>query len=285
MNWRDLTAAEREIHFSPRLAIPDFESYFEWQEEMSRAATTRLDGELDIRYGDGPLAVLDVHRPDGNATAAPIFIFIHGGYWRSSDKLRVRFAVEPFVRAGALAINVNYDLCPDVTLDTIVAEIRQAVAWAWREGRRFGGDPDRLFIAGHSAGAHLAVMAMTHDWVKAGLPGNPIRGATSISGIFDLEPVLHIAVNQDVRMDGDMARRNSPMRQPPVARVPLLIAVGDEETAGWIAQSIDFHAACRARGVQADLWRMGGHNHLSILQPLGDPRHPLTVAMLRQMGL
>ena len=129
------------------------------------------------------------------------------------------------------------------------------------------------------------MMCLNADWSRSGLPAEPFKGAVALSGVFELEPVLHISVNDDVRLDGAMARRNSPLLHPPRWRMPLLLAAGEEEPAGWIAQSADFHAACRAQGNAAEFWRLAGKNHFSILGVLAEPRHPLTLALLRIMGL
>lgn len=284
LDWRTLQGAELEQHFNPRAAVTDFQAWLDDYRRLSDAAAARFpDSRTDLRYGPGPLQTLDVHRArDGEL---PTLIFFHGGYWRGLDKRDTTFALEPVVAAGALAINVNYDLCPAVTLDRVVEQARAAVAWVWQHAGELGADRERMFVAGHSAGAHLAAMCLGHDWGRNGLPANPVQGITAISGVYELEPVLHTTVNAEIRLDLGMARRNSPTLHPPGTRVPVLIAVGDAETEGWIAQSIDFHAACRAAGTAADLWRLAGEHHFSILTRLADARHPLTTALRRQMGL
>ena len=282
-SWRRLPAAELERHFNPRVAVCGFQRHIDDYRRLSAKAREHLAGELDLRYGEGPLQTLDAYR--GRPGALPVLLFFHGGYWRSLDKHDVAFALEALVDEGALAVNVNYDLCPAVSLDRVVAQAREAAAFVWREAGRLGGDRERMFLAGHSAGGHLAMMCLNTDWSRSGLPAEPFKGAVALSGVFELEPVLHISVNDDVRMDGAMARRNSPLLHPPQGRLPLLLAVGEDETPGWIAQSADFHAACRAQGNPAEFWRLAGANHFSILDVLAQPRHPLTRTLLRIMGL
>jgi arylformamidase len=283
MNWRDLAESEIEFHFNPRAGFADFQRVFDRWAALSEAARRRLPTLADLRYGAGPLQTLDLHGAGGGPK--PVLVFIHGGYWRALDKRDVSFVAAPFVERGAVVCNLNYDLCPQVTLDRVVAEIHEAIAWIWRKAPAFGGDRDRIFLAGHSAGAHLAVMCLTHDWRRAGLPAQPIKGVAAVSGVYELEPVLKTTINAEIRLDLDMARRNSPTLAPPRSDARLLVAVGDAEPDGWIGQSADFHAACRSAGQAADLWRLAGENHFTIMLPLADARHPLTHAILRQMEL
>jgi arylformamidase len=277
-DWRDLPSGTLERHFNPRASVPDFEQWFARFIDWSATARPALGGTLDVRYGPGRLMTADIH--PGRGPDAPILVFVHGGYWRALDKREQSFVLAPFVAAGATAVNLNYDLCPAVTVADIVGEVRAAVAWVRREPA-VPGDRTKL----HLAGAHLVAMCLNHDWARDGLPATPIASATLISGIYDLDPVLHVSVNADIRLDGPMARAQSPLRHPPTIRCPTLIAVGEAEPEGWIAQSSDYHAACRAAGIAADYWRLADEHHFSILKLFTDPHHPLVMAIKRRMGL
>lgn len=281
----DSTDAESlEADYNPRVAVPDFERYLDDFAARGRAARGRLDGTLDVAYGDSGLQTLDVFPAAGGAP--PINLFIHGGYWRALDKGDHSYLAEPLVAAGVTSVLLNYDLCPAVGLDDVVGQVRAGIAWVYRHGRELGGDPERLYLSGHSAGAHLAVMAMAHDWAKAeGLPANLVKGVTAVSGVYDLAPVLGVSVNQEIGLTPEVARRNSPTLAPPPPVCPLLLAIGGDETPGWIAQSVDFQAACRARGTEAELLRVPGEHHFSIALALADPATALFQAMLGQMGI
>jgi arylformamidase len=250
IRWRQLPAAELRAPFQPRAGQPDFQRHIDGYRRLSAKAREHLAGELDLRYGEGPLQALDAYR--GRPGKLPVLLFFHGGYWRSLDKHDVAFALEALVDEGALAVSVNYDLCPAASLDRVVAQAREAAVFVWREAARLGGDRERMFRRS-SAGGHLAMMCLNTDWSRSGLPAEPFKGAVALSGVFELEPVLHISVNDDVRLDGAMARRNSPLLHPPRGRMPLLLAAGEEEPEGWIAQG-RLHAACRAQGNAAEFW-------------------------------
>ena len=284
MDYRALSDEELESHLNPRVAVPDFESHL--ADFAARSARSRADLEavLDLPYGESPLERLDIF--PAAAPGAPVQVFVHGGYWRALDKSDHSFVAEALVAAGATVVAINYDLCPAVTLDRIVAQTRAAIAWTYRNIGDYGGDPERLFVSGHSAGAHLAVMALLEDWPgQHDLPPEPIKGVTASSGLYDLAPVLRISVNEDVRLTADMAARNSPTLHPPRQALPMLLAVGAEEPAGWIQQTTDFRRAFEASAGPADFLEVPGRNHFSMLYDLADPETPLCRAVLAQMGL
>lgn len=284
-DWRCLSEDELEAQYNPRRAVPDFEQHFNAYVERSAAARAALGGEFDLRYGPGPLQTYDLHRPKQAKTGAPLVVLIHGGYWRGLDKNTMSFAAVPFVEAGGVVVNLNYDLCPKVTLDTIVREMQDALAHVAGKAADWGADAAKIHVIGHSAGAHLAAMLATAPW-PADLPAKPaIASLGLVSGVYELEPVLHVSVNAEIRLDDAMARRNSVMRFAPKLTCPVLIAVGDAEPPGWQAQSVDFHQACRDAGTPAHLLRLNGANHFTIKFAQADPTGPLGIALLRQAGL
>jgi arylformamidase len=285
MAFRGMTAEQLEKQFNPRAAVPEHGPLIAWRMRRSEETRRKLRCELELRYGPNPLETLDVFP---GAPGGPVQLYIHGGYWRANDKADASAIAEPLVAKGATVVLINYDLCPKATVGQIVEEVRRAVAWTYRNIRRYGGDPDRLFISGNSAGAHLCAMTLAHDWLGEGgegLPADVIKGAAPITGIYDLEPVLHITVNADVRLTPAEAKRLSPMTQPPLRKLPLLVAVGGAETPEWIRQSKDYAAMCRAHGIDAEYLECPGENHFTMTNVLADPEHMLTRAIVRQMGL
>ena len=171
---------------------------------------------LDVRYGAGPNMTADLF--PAPAAGAPIQVFIHGGYWRAMDKDVHSFPAEGFVAAGGAAVSLNYALAPAVTLDTIVEQCRTAIEWLADNAGRLNGDPDRIFVSGHSAGGHLTAMMLCTDWAARGRPAGLVKGGTAISGIFDLAPLRETSINDDVRLDAESAARNSPIHHLPQTR-------------------------------------------------------------------
>jgi arylformamidase len=263
----------------PRIAVPDHEHWLAEDLVLSDALKSRIPLLPDQRYGEGPRQVADLFPAD--RPGAPIVLFFHGGFWRALSKDHVGFVAGPLVQSGAAAaVLPGYDLCPSVPLSTVVDEARQALLWVRQQARQLNGDPDRIYVAGNSAGAHLAAMLMTEDWTRHGLPRAPIAGAILVTGIYDLRPVPHIPVNEEVRLSADDALALSPQFLPVRCRVPAIVAVGGAEPPLWIEQSRRFAAKLSATGADVRLMEIPGLHHFSITQSLSDPNAPLTRAIL-----
>ncbi|MBL8670581.1 MAG: alpha/beta hydrolase [Alphaproteobacteria bacterium] len=276
-------AVERD--YNPRLGTPDFQSYFDREAALSEATRKKLPHRRDVSYGSSPLQALDVFGagPPGGAKGKPIAIFIHGGYWRALDKASYSFFAEPVVAAGGIAVTVNYDLCPKVTIDDIVAQVRASIAWVAREAAGLGGDAGRIVICGHSAGGHLAAMACLHDWTKESLPADLIKGACLVSGVYDIAPVMRTSIQEQVRMTPDIARRNSPLLMPPPRPgIKLMVSYGGKETRGFIDQSRRYAAYLRAN--LPVVLELPDDNHFSICDRLADPKDPQVRFILDLFG-
>lgn len=270
IDWRTLQPDALEAQFNPRVAVGNSraEAYLEDFAARSRDARKRLGGTFDIRFGEGSKCTFDLFRPAGPAPH-PALVFIHGGYWRALDKHDHHFVAEAPVRAGFAVLVVNYDLCPEVTLDDIVAEMRTFMAFLGREASALGLGTDAIALAGHSAGAHLAAMLL-HD---AGAPeALPVAWAGLSSGIYEPEAVLAISVNADVRLTADMAERNDALRRPPQGRPRIEVTVGALEPAAWIGQSEAYALEARRAGHVVDYAAVPQTDHFTILhRPIVPP--------------
>ena len=283
MTYRNLSPEALELEFNPRATAKNLDERLAASVAASAETRARLDCALDVRYGPGEKETLDIF--PASEPVAPVLLFIHGGYWRAMDKSDYSFIADAFRPVGATTVVINYDLCPAVTLDTIVEQSNRSIAWTFRNIANYGGDPDRLYVSGNSAGGHLTAMALAHDWEAEGLPADLIKGAAPITGVFDCEPVLDITVNEEVRLEPEAARRLSPLHHPPRRALPLLIAVGGAEPRLWIQMSMDYAALCREHGIDCEYLEMPGHDHFDISRAVGDSESPLAHAMLRMMGL
>ena len=217
-------------------------------------------GRLDLRYGSGPRQRLDIF-PCG-AVGAPTLAYIHGGYWQSNDKEPYAFLGEGLLPAGWNLALLEYTLAPAARLDGIVSEVRAATAWIIEHAAEHGGDPRRVFVAGHSAGGHLTAMAMTDPRVAGGV---------AISGIYDLEPIRLNYLNDKLRLDAPEAERNSPLRHLPARAAPLVVTVGLGELPELIRQSAEYAEAWRKQGLPGRYLPLDRHDHFSILEDLARP--------------
>jgi len=239
---------------------------------------------LDVPYGDAPSETLDIF-PAG--PASPVLVFVHGGYWRSLDKADHSFVAPSFVADGATVVVPNYALCPAVTVEDIALQMVRAVAWTWRHIAAYGGDPSRIAVAGHSAGAHLAAMLLSCRWKSVGddLPAAPIAGALAISGLYDLEPVrLTPFLQADLRLTPSQVTRASPAFFPRPKAGKLNAVVGAEESDEFL----------RHNQLIRDQWgptavpvceTVPGANHFTVLESLVDPAGRLHDLALRLLSL
>jgi arylformamidase len=284
MLYRNYDAAGLDAQYRLRARHPDFQDYFDRWERESERVRKDLPHQFDVAYGKKPGQKLDVF-PATNPNA-PVFLFIHGGYWQLLDKKLHDFIAEPFIAAGCAVVVNNYTLAPDATMNEIVRQNRATVTWIYHHARSFNGDRSRIYVSGHSAGGHLTTMMMSTDWTTGwNLPADVIKGGCAISGLFDLEPIRLCYVNDAIKMDEEVARRNSPIYHLPKGNSPLIIAVGANETDEFIRQSADFATLLKEKDYPVEYLLLPDHHHFSIILDLGKADSTLTQAIFKQMGI
>lgn len=274
-----------EAQYNNRARVPDHAQVLARWAQASALVRERSVARLDVPYGDGPGELLDLFPTE--APAAPVLVFIHGGYWRALDKSDHSFVAPSFTADGALVVVVNYALCPAVTVEHIVMQLVRALAWVWRHAAAHGGDPSRITLVGHSAGAHLAAMLMSCRWkqVADDLPAQPVTGALAISGLYDLEPLrLAPFIQADLQLTPASVARLSPAFFPRPKSGKLYAAVGLEESDEFIRQN----------RLIRDVWgptavpvceTVPHSNHFTVLNSLVDPAGRLHELALRLLGL
>lgn len=279
--YRGYDRAALDAQYNNRAAVPDHGDYLARWASDSASVRAHMPDHLDLAYGDHPRARLDVfgaRRADG---PAPALLFIHGGYWQALDKESFSFPAPALTAAGIAYVPISYPLAPDANLDEIVENARQAVAWLWKNGDRFGIDTNNIFVAGHSAGGHLTAMMMGTDWpsIAPDLPADLVTAGCAISGLYDLEPIRLAYLNDVVGLDSDMARRNSPIHYPPDAAGTLLLVVGEDETDEFRRQQSAMLEAWRGHELVGVAVELPALNHFSVVDGLADPRSPLFKAI------
>jgi arylformamidase len=270
--------AALDAQYNNRLRVPDFATYFARWKSRSEAARRQLGAEgarLDVAYGPSALEKLDIFPAKAAGGAKPpILVFIHGGYWRALDKADFSYTALPYVQAGITYIPINYGLTPGVSLDEIVRQAKAAMAWLYRNSQEHGGDINRLYVSGHSAGGQLAPMVLTHDWAADGLPAGLVKGAVAISGLFDLEPIRLSYLDEGMNLDAAMVRRNSPIHLAPGAskrQPPLVLCVGGAENPEFLRQQADYAVAWAKTQAPAAAVDASGANHFSVMDLMADP--------------
>jgi arylformamidase len=278
-----------EAQYNNRARVPDHVRVFQRWEEASALVRRTSPAQLDIRFSAGDGGTLDVFPAavPTPAAGAPVLVFIHGGYWRSLDKSQHSFVAPSFNADGALVVVPNYALCPAVSIEDIALQTAAAVAWAWRHARDFGGDPSRLALVGHSAGGHLAAMLLSCRWkdIDATLPAQPLAGALSISGLYDLQPLRHVAsVQADLQLSAASVARLSPAFFPRPKGGRLYAAVGADESDEFLRQNRLIREVWGPTAVPV-CETVPGKNHFTVLESLVDPAGRLHELALRLLGL
>ena len=233
----------------------------------ARSAEVRASSaaRLDIAYGPRPRARLD-YLPSGRKQA-PLFVFIHGGYWQRNDKETFAFVADGPRAHGIDVAVLGYTLAPEVRLTDIVEEMRQALTFLSDNAGDLGFDRNAIFVGGWSAGGHLTAAVADHPSFRGGLP---------ISGIFDLEPIALNYLNEKLSLDQTEIATLSPLRTLPDRGPPLRLAVGGAELPELRRQSQEFADAAQARGLPVRLSVLPGHHHFSILDEIARPDGALT---------
>ena len=252
----------------------------------SAMARGRLGEPERIAYGRTEIERLDIYRSTG--AAAPVFVFIHGGAWRSGRSQDFAGPAEMFLAAGAHYVVPDFAWVQDAdgNLMMLADQVRRAIAWVWQNIARFGGDPHRLYIGGQSSGAHLTAVALTTDWQgKFGLPADLIKGGMCVSGMYDLEPVRLSARSRYVAFDDTTVAELSPILHLDRLQAPLVIAYGTCETPEFQRQNREFVAALEAAGKPARFLVGEHYNHFELPETLGNPYGLLGRAALELMGL
>jgi arylformamidase len=266
-----VAAIDYEAEYNNRARVPEHPEIFaRWTHEAELYRAEMLKNgraELGLTYGSTPRQTVDLFLAQGRENA-PLAIFIHGGWWRSLEPtIFSQMARGPNGRGISVAV-VGYDLCPIVTIADIVEQMRRMCAFLWQ---RFGR---RMTVYGHSAGGHLAAALLATDWrtLYPKAPADLVPAAYSISGVFDLTPLLATSVNQDLRLDPAQARALSPQFWPVPAGRIFDAVVGGLESGELKRQSRTIAATWQQTGVQTRYEEVAGTNHFTVIDPLSDPQ-------------
>ena len=216
------------------------------------------------------------------AKQAQKLVFIHGGYWQMFDKTRFHFIAEAFLSHDITTVLINYPLAPAASMDEMVASCRKAMLWLQKNLAAFNAGSQQVYVAGHSAGAHLAAMLLEKEWAKK--IQNSIKGICAISGLFDLRPIQLSYVNEALHMDKEMAVRNCPIDLVPAQDCPLLVAAGTAETMEFTNQSRNLYNHWKNKAASVELIELPGLNHFSILDSLADENTLLNKSIFKLMG-
>jgi arylformamidase len=232
---------------------------------VARSAATRktVPGIADIAYGTGPNETIDLFFPAERRPGTPVHMFIHGGYWRMFSKRDFSCVADTITAAGAIAVIVDYALMPAVRMATLVDQVRRARDWVIANIGEHGGDPARLSVSGHSAGAHLSSFLFTRDETTS-----HIRAALLLGGLYALEPLRHSFLQAEIALTDQEVAEFTPMTQNHDAQTRVSILVGADETTPFHRMADDFGARLRSQGLEVSRFELKARNHMDSVRDL-----------------
>ena len=284
--WLDMDQKELDDAYDQAVYAPNIQQILKRCARNSELVRERLGAPKRFAYGPTPIEGLDVFTT--RAANAPVNVFVHGGAWRTGLAKNYAYAAEMFVNAGAHHVVLDFINVIEAGGDlmAMAQQVRRAVAWVYRNAASFGGDPERLYVCGHSSGGHLTGVLLTTDWQgDFGLPPTIIKGGVCGSGMYDLKPVRLSKRSSYVKFTDEVEQALSAQRHVDKLTAPVTLVYGTEETPEFQRQSRDFAAAVKAAGKPATLTVTEGYNHFEVMESLGNPYSAFGRAVLEQMRL
>jgi arylformamidase len=284
--WMDMDQIDIDAAYDQRFYAPMGYQIQKRIASVSNAVRARLGEPLRHSYGPSEIEKLDVYRarkPNG-----PIFIFIHGGSWRSETARNHGYPAEMFVNAGANFIAIDFIQIDAAggDLRVMADQVRRAIAWVYKNAASFDADANRLYIGGRSSGAHLTGVALVTDWARDyGVPADIVKGGVCSSGMYDLKPVRISKRSSFIKFTDEMEDVMSSQRHLDQLRAPVVVTYGTNETPEFQRQARDFAAAVKATGKSVELIEAPDYNHYEMGESFGNPYGPSGRAALSLMKL
>ncbi|MBX9823373.1 MAG: alpha/beta hydrolase [Xanthobacteraceae bacterium] len=273
------SAIDYEVEYNNRARVPEHPEIFaRWAREAAayRDETTKEGrAEIGLTYGPSPRQTIDLFKPKGGGNG-PLALFIHGGYWRSLEPASFSQTARGMNAHGVTVAVSGYDLVPQVSIGQIIGQTQAACLYLWKTLGK------RIMVSGHSAGGHLAACMIATDWttLDASAPADLTPAGYAISGIYDLEPLLHLSGNAEFKLDAAEARRISPLYWNVERGRVLDAVVGGDESSEFLRHSKLVADAWRGKGVETRYEAVPGKNHFTICDPLADADSAMTRRMV-----
>ena len=262
-----MAAIDYEVEYDNRARVPEHPEIFaRWARDSAAYRAGAREAALATAYGPTARQIFDFFPAKADGGKAPLAVFVHGGWWRMLDPGNFSHMAAGLNARGVAVAVAGYDLCPNVIIASIIEQIRAACLFLWRKHKQ------RLTVFGHSAGGHLAACMVATDW-KALAPDAPadlVPAGYAISGVFDLDPLLQISINQDLRLDAKTARSASPLYWPVAAGRTFDAVVGGAESSEFLRQSKVIADAWRKGGAKTRYQAIAGMNHFTVIDALTD---------------
>ena len=259
-----------EKGYNVRLLVDDFDGLIEKWSNWSEDFRANVDSSLDCQYGNGEKDKLDIFR--SGKPNAPLFIFVHGGYWQRGDKSVYSFVAESFVNSGIDVALIGYQLCPGASMTNIVDKIREAIVWIWNNADDYSISKHRINVSGHSAGGHITGMVLATDWSKISndLPKDIVKTGIPISGLYQLDPIRKTTIADALELDDAESLALSPHFFEPKTDAPILVTLGGGETPEFHWQTDNFVNKWKGLKASIDYFAEPDVDHFGVVERLAN---------------
>jgi len=266
---RDLAVdAKLEAEYNNMARRPDAGALLQQLAAVSASYRAEADSILDCRYGSHARETLDIFRC--GRPHAPLFVYLHGGYWQRGDKSIYSYIAQPFNRVGVDVAVIGYPLCPEVSMTGLAQSLRKAIIWLYRNAASHGIDPDRINLSGHSAGGHLTALALATRWpeLERDQPADLLKTAIPISGLYLLEPLRHTTIGEALQLTDSETRDLSPALLSAAHAAPMLTIVGGAETSAFFHQADSLQEAWSRPGLIIERYTEPDADHFDVVARL-----------------
>ena len=259
-----------EKGYNVRLLVDDFDGLIEKWSNRSEKFRETADSSLDCQYGSGDKDKLDIFRC--GKPNAPLFIFIHGGYWQRGDKSIYSFVAQSFLSSGIDVAIIGYQLCPEATMTNIVEKIRVAIVWIWNNADDYSISKHKINVSGHSAGGHITGMILATDWstISKDLPNNIVKTGIPISGLYQLDPIRETTIADALDLDDEESLALSPHFFEPKTEAPILVTLGGGETPEFHWQTDSFVSRWKDYKAPLDYFAEPEVDHFGVVERLSN---------------
>ena len=279
--WETLDISILEREYSPSSCVPNYEELVARYTSESEIIEDQINITKDLIYDPSSGECLDLSTT-GDASA-PICVFFHGGYWQLLSKNDALFPAKTFNDNGIAFSAVDYTLAPAASLGEMIEQCRRSIQWIYNNASQYGYDADQIYVAGSSAGAHLASMVILTDWTEYNLPLDIIKGGTLLSGIYDVRPIVETYINEPLKLNLKDAKDLSPLFKVKENKTQLIVTWGENETTEFKRQSIEFENKWKEIGNRSTLLEVQHANHFDILFYMLDKDCSLRSLIMRQI--
>lgn len=268
-------------------AIPNLDVLLQKNREHAQTVKDRLNPICDVVYGSEIIQKLDIYAPK-NATKMPVIINVHGGGWTMGSKNSWAISAETLMAKGILSVSIDYGLAPQYRMENILTHVRNAIAWVYKNISQYGGDPNRLYVYGMSAGAHLAGTTLMPNWHKDfGLPEDVVKGLIAMSGIYDLCTLVHAPQadsQKALQITIEESRRDSPLYHLPKHSIPSIIAYGEKEPLIlYRFEAINYAQELQKAGCSVSLIEVPNANHFDMINELANAEGKVFKAVMKML--